>query len=173
MTDTIATSEDAPGAQMDPIGTLLVKAGLISSADLDQALAEQATTGKTLGPILKDRGLVSEGDIVSVIAGQLGMQYVELADYQVDVLAVGAIPAALARKYQAIPIKREGNHLTVAMANPMNVFALDDIKAVTKCEVHPAFATEGGVSDAIDKYYRADAVAEGLATEAMAEMRVS
>jgi type IV pilus assembly protein PilB len=170
MTDTITPADAAPPTPSDPIGTLLIRDGLITHADLDQALAEQARTGRTLGPILKDRGLVTEGDIVSVIAKQFGMQYVDLAEYQVDVLAAQMISAALARKYQAVPVKREGNQLTVAMRDPMNVFALDDIKAITKCEVHPAFATEDAVRDAIDKYYRADAVAEGLTHEAVAEV---
>src|SRR5687768_14658957 len=157
MTDTITPPEAAPPTPNDPIGTLLVRAGLITNADLDQALAEQAKTGQTLGPILKARGLVTEGDIVSVIAKQFGMPYVDLGEYQVDPLAVATISAALARKYQAIPIKREGNRLTVAMANPTHVFALDDIKAITKLEIHPAFATEASIADAINKYFRADA----------------
>jgi type IV pilus assembly protein PilB len=149
---------------------MLVNAGLITADDLEAALAEQAATGRTLGPILKDKGLVTESDIVSVIAGQLGMPYIELADYPVDPFAVQLIPPAMAKKYNSIPVKREGNQLTVAMKDPANVFALDDLKAVTKLEIIPAFATGQGVIDAIDKYYRADSIAEGLAGEAAAEI---
>lgn len=154
-----------------PVGTMLVQAGLLNQESLDVALAECDATNRSLGRVLLDRHMVTEGDLLSVIAKQMGMEYVDLADFPVDVGAVLLVPAALARKYNAIPVQKDGKKLLVAMQDPANVFAVDDIRSVTGCDVRTAFATGGAIADAINKYYRADSVAEGLTQEATADFQ--
>ena len=155
-----------PVSNHSPVGTMLVQAGLLTQESLDVALAECDSTNRSLGRVLIDRGMVTDGDLISVIAKQMGMEYVDLVEFPVDVGAVMMVPASLARKYTAIPVQRDGKKLLVAMEDPSNVFAVDDIRSITGCDVRTAFATKGAIADAINKYYRADTVTEGLTAEA-------
>src|SRR3982751_5427435 len=127
------------------LGTLLVEAGLLTEEGLSAALMEQGQSGKSLGRILIDMGLVTEADLVSTLAQQIGLEYVDLAEATIDPAAAVLITPALARRYQALPVGWEevpgahGGHpvrrLVVAMADPSNVFAIDDIRTITGAEV--------------------------------------
>src|SRR4051794_41488605 len=110
------------------LGTLLVEAGLLTEDGLSAALMEQAQTGKSLGRILIDNGLVTEADLVATLAAQIGLDYVDLSEATIDPAATVLITPALARRYQALPIGWEDHKLVVAMADPSNVFAIDDIR---------------------------------------------
>src|SRR3954466_1973598 len=107
------------------LGALLVAGGLLTREALDAALAEQTQSGKSLGRILIDNGLVTEADLVSTLAAQIGLDYVDLEEEQIDPGAIGLISPALARRYQALPIRWEPSvsgagqgRLGVAMAAP-------------------------------------------------------
>src|SRR5919197_588733 len=156
-------------AETNPIGEMLVAAGLLTQAALDTALAEHSSTGKSLGRILIDRKMVTEGDLVSVVAQKMGMLYVDLAEYPVDIQAVMLIPAPMARRFNAIPVKRDGNQLLVVMEEPPNVFAVDDIRTVTGLDIRTAISTKAAIQLALDKYYRADAASAELASQVAAE----
>src|SRR3954454_12452985 len=119
------------------LGALLVEAGLLTEEGLSAALAEQGQTGKSLGRILIDMELVTESDLVSTLAKQIGLDYVDMAEEMIDPAAAVLITPALARRYQALPIRWEETtsangqltrRLVVAMADPSNVFAIDDIR---------------------------------------------
>src|SRR5204863_9339421 len=122
----------------EPVGPLLVEAGLVTAEGLSAALMEQGQTGKALGRILIDMGLVTEADLVSTLAQQIGLDYVDLSEATIDPAAAVLITPALARRYQALPIRWEDvttphasnvtRRLVVAMADPSNVFAIDDIR---------------------------------------------
>ena len=121
------------GAQL---GTLLLNEGLITQADLDAALAVQAESGKPLGRILIEQGRISERDLVKTLAGQVGLGFVDLDDILIDTAVTMLVPESLVRRYQAIPIHYdEQGRLVVTMADPSNVFAADDIRAMTGAEV--------------------------------------
>jgi type IV pilus assembly protein PilB len=140
-----------------------LRAGLVTEAQLDAAVVEQARAGKPLGRILIEHGVVSEADVVRTLAEQVGLEFVDLGDLSVDATAVGLISEAVARRYQAIPICWRDDRLLVAMADPSNVFALDDIRAATGNECVSVVATPSQISETIDRYFRIDSEADSIA----------
>ena len=154
------------------LGAQFVAAGLLSKEALDDALAEQAETGKFLGRILIERGLVTEGDLYRILAPQLGLDYVDLSDYNIDSSAVGLISESLARRYQALPVGWDDGKLVLAMADPGNVFAIDDIRTITKSEVQVIMATPDSITTAIDRHTRMDGEAENISAQASSEYDV-
>jgi type IV pilus assembly protein PilB len=151
------------------LGALLVQANLLTQAQLDRALAEQTQTQRSLGRILIDDGLVTEGDLVAMLSRQIGLEFVDLADQQVDPSAAGLISASLARRYQALPLGWDEDRLVLAMADPSNVFAIDDIRTITKRELKVVVGTSAAILEAIDKYHRMDGEAENISAQAASE----
>ncbi len=151
------------------LGALLVKAKLLSEEALNAALAEQSATQKSLGRILIDNGLVSESDLVAMLASQIGLDFFNLADFAVDPSAAGLISATVARRYQALPIGWEGSKLLLAMADPSNVFAVDDIRTITKSDVKVVVATREAIFEAIERHNRMDSDAENISAQAASE----
>ncbi len=152
------------------LGTLLVQRGLLTEAALSFALQEQARTGQTLGRLLIDSSLVKEIDLVSALASQLGLPFVDLSEYPVDPAAVGLVSDNLSRRYLALPIGWDDQRLIVAMADPSNVFAIDDIHHLTGHEVKAVVSTRASIMAAIDKYHRLDTDAENISAEAASSM---
>ncbi|MER3453472.1 MAG: type II secretion system protein GspE, partial [Acidimicrobiia bacterium] len=148
------------------LGALLVERGLITREQLRAALEEQARTKKSLGRVLIDRRIVSEADLVATLAAQIGLDYVDLAEVQVDPTAVASVSASLCRRYQAIPIAWEDGRLVVAMADPSNVFAIDDIRTITGADVKTVVATRTAILEAIDRNNRLDSDVEHVSAEA-------
>jgi type IV pilus assembly protein PilB len=154
-------------SEQDQLGALLFEKGLVTREDLQAAADESRRTGTPITRTLIDRGAVTETDLVAVIAAGIGLEFVDLAEYNVDPVAASAIPEPLARRYQALPIAWEGRVLVVAMADPSNVLALDDIKSVAKAEVRPVVATRAGIDAAIAKHNRLDADLEEVGSLAL------
>ncbi|GAC1312120.1 MAG: GspE/PulE family protein [Acidimicrobiales bacterium] len=153
-------------AEDNRLGSLLIGRGLLTPEQLDDALEEQQRTHRSLGRVLIERGLVSEAGLVSTLASQLGLEYVDLSDHPVDVAATVLISDGLARRYQALPIGWDDGRLVVAMADPSNVFAVDDIRTITGAEVRMVVATRESILGAIDKYHRLDGDAESISAQA-------
>lgn len=137
---------------MKQLGQILVDDGLISPQQLSDAQQVQQETGKSLGRILIDQGHVTERDLVAALAQQIGMDFVDLAEVDVDTTAVTKISDSVAKRYNALPIGYENGRLVVAMSDPANVFAIDDIRTITGLDVKPVVATRDDVSDAIRRY---------------------
>ena len=156
-------------SENDRIGAFLVSRGLLSQTQLELAFEEQSRTGKSLGRVLLEQDLVSEGDLMAALAVQIGMDFVDLDNHAIDPSAATLIGDALARRYQAIPIGWEDGELVVAMADPSNVFAVDDIRTITRAEIKTVMATRQSILDAIDKHHRMDAEAQDLSSEASNE----
>jgi type IV pilus assembly protein PilB len=150
------------------LGQILIEEGLITPEDLQRALHLRGQKNQLLGKILVDLGMVKESDLVAALAKQVGLQFVDLGDVLVDATAASLIPEQVARRYRALPIGFEENKLVVAMADPANLFALDDIRTITGREVKPVVATAGDIESAIRKYSRFDESVEQL-TSAAAE----
>ena len=148
------------------LGQLLVQRGLLTEAALALALEEQVRTGQTLGRLLIDASLVKETDLVATLASQLGLSFVDLSDYPVDKGAVALVSDSLSRRYLALPIGWDGDRLVVAMADPSNVYAIDDIRHLTGREVLAVVATRASIQSAIDKYHRLDTDAENISAQA-------
>src|SRR4030042_6726604 len=109
-------------------GQILIKNRIITAEQLQQALERQGETGDSLGRVLIEMKMVSEGALTSILARQIGLKYVDLANYDVDISASSLVDAEVARRYTLIPVGFNDDKLIVAMADPTNVFALDDAR---------------------------------------------
>src|SRR6267154_6908510 len=135
------------------IGELLLKEKLITPEQLSQALAQQKANGGKLGYNLVKMGFVKDDQITTLLSKQYGVPSINLAQFKIDPTIVKLVPTETARKYQIIPLSRSGSTLTIAMTDPTNVFAMDDIKFMTGYTVEPVVASEVAITDAIEKYY--------------------
>ena len=135
------------------LGDLLVEAGLITKEQLQEALEVQKKDNERLGTILVKLGYLTEEEITSFLSKQYGIPAVNLEHFEISEDVIKRIPSDIARKYMLIPITRTGSTLTVAMADPTNIYALDDIKFLTGLNVEPVVASELSIKKAIDKYY--------------------
>lgn len=127
------------------LGDFLVESNLITRSQLNEARRIQRETGQRLGRVLVELGYVKEQDIVNALEFQLGITRVNLYDITLDRELLRAIPEHLARRYKAVPVKKEGSKLTVAMADPLNIMAVDDLRATTGCEIIPVLADEAEI----------------------------
>jgi len=152
------------------LGQILIEQGLITPAQLEQALEEHRKTPKSLGRVLIDLGLIKEADLVRALAEQVGLEFVDLADYHIDPSSTMLLPDALARRYRAIPIGERDGKLLVAMSDPANVYALDDIRTITNRDVQPVVATAADVEQAIQKFAGMDGQVEALASQASEQL---
>lgn len=135
------------------LGDLLVDLKIISKEQLQEALQIQKKTGSRLGKILIDKGFISSEELMEVLEFQLGIPHVNLDKYYIDPEAVRTIPESLAKRLKAIPIKKEDNKLLVAMSDPMDLFAIDDIKMTTGYDVQPVIASEEDIDKIINKFF--------------------
>ncbi len=135
------------------LGELLVRNQLISDNQLAEAIAEQKKEGIRLGAALVKLGYVQEHDLASFLSKHYGVPSIDLAEFDIDPAVVALVPAEVAQKYQLVPINRAGATLIVAMADPSNIFAIDDIKFMTGFNVEVVVAAEAAIKDAIDKFY--------------------
>jgi type IV pilus assembly protein PilB len=152
-----------------PLGALLIDEGLLTDAQLDAALAEQGRSGKPLGRLLIESGNISEAELVRTLARQVGLEFVDLSDRVADPSVSSLVSENLARRYQAIPIGWEDGKLIVAMADPSNVFAVDDIRAIAGAEVRTVVATASQINDTIEKFFRVDADVDAVVQAAREE----
>jgi type IV pilus assembly protein PilB len=144
------------------LGDMLVKATLITKEQLQKALQQQETGGGRIGTNLVKLGFISEDDITSFLSRQYGVPSINLSHFEIDPNVIKLIPAEIAQKHQIIPINRTGNVLTVAMADPSNIFAIDDIKFMTGFKVEPVVAAETSIKNAINKHYDSAGMVEDI-----------
>ncbi len=145
------------------IGDLLVRDGLVSQKQLEQALIEQRSSGARLGYVLVKLGFVLEIEITKMLARQYHVPAVDLSQFQVDEKIIKLVPSDVALKHTILPLKRDGRSLTVAMAEPGNMQVVDDLKFITRCDIVPVIAGEYTLRTAIEKYYdETDAQLESL-----------
>jgi len=135
------------------IGELLLKEKRITPEQLQEALTYQKANGGKLGFNLVKLGFVKDEELTALLSKQYGVPSINLAQFEIDPAVIKLIPAETAQKYQIIPLSRAGATLTIAMTDPTNVFAMDDIKFMTGYNVEPVVASETAVSDAIARYY--------------------
>ncbi|NIV46098.1 MAG: type II secretion system protein GspE, partial [Gammaproteobacteria bacterium] len=135
------------------LGEMLVKAGLIGQEQLQEALESQKTNGEKLGFNLIRLGYVKEDEITQLLSEQYGVPSINLRHFEIDESVINLIPSEVAQKYLVLPVNRTGATLTIAMADPTNVFAMDDIKFMTGYNVEPVVASEIAIREAIEKYY--------------------
>lgn len=134
------------------IGEKLIEMGLISAEQLEQAVQRQQASGRFLGQVLMEMGAVSEGDLARAVAQQLELPYVDLAAVPVDAAAARLYPAAIARERRCFPYRLADGVLWVAMVNPLDVEALQDLEFVSGCQVEAAIARESDILNAVRKH---------------------
>jgi len=135
------------------LGDLLVREGLIDNEQLTRALQEQKGSNDKLGGILVKLNFVTEEKLIAFLSRQYGIQSITLSQLDVDPEVLKLVPEQIARKYEVLPIKRQGNQLTLAMGDPTNVFALDDVAFMTNLQVVPVVASQAAIRAAIDRSY--------------------
>ncbi len=135
------------------LGEILIERGIISRAQLQEALDAQKEKNMLLGEALVALKHVTEEDIVQALTCQYGFPYLPLANYEIAPEVLSAVPVAVCRKYCLIPIDKIGKSLTLAMANPLNVQALEEVEALSGCIVQAFVSTTTDVINAIKRYY--------------------
>jgi len=137
------------------LGDYLVELGFITEEQLEVALREQKDKGGKLGSILIQLGILSEDILLAILGKQSGVSYVSLAEYgEIPDEAIQAVPETIAKNQMLMPIKKEGNLLTIAIADPLNVFATDDLKLLTGCDIRMVVASDNEIKAALEKYYQ-------------------
>ncbi len=162
-------------ATTDKLGEILVREGLITQEQLKKALLEQKGSGMRLGYTLVKLGFIEETEVTKMLARQYRMPAVDLSRFEVDPKVLKLLPPDIAVKHTVLPLKREGRTLTIAIVDPNNVTAIEDIKFITRCDVFPVIAGEYTLRNAIDRYYQqSDAQLQNLlkTVEAAEELEV-
>lgn len=139
--------------QRKRLGDLLFETGMISEEQLTWAIKEQRQTGKRIGEILVESGIVKDEDILGALEFQLGIPHMNLEQYNIDYSIASKVPENIARRYTVIAVGIEGDKLKVAMKDPLNIFALDDLKLSTKMEIMPILASEKEINTLINQIF--------------------
>ncbi len=137
------------------IGELLVERGVIHREDLDMAVAYQKEKGGILGEILVELKFATEEDIAHVLTCQYGFPYLPLSNYEIDCEVITSVPENVCRQFCLIPIDKIGKSLTLAMADPLNVQAIEDVELLSDCTVQTFVGTATDIKNSINKYYKA------------------
>jgi type IV pilus assembly protein PilB len=135
------------------LGEILLKESLITQDQLEKALEFQRSNGGKLGSCLTKMGFITDDDITGVLSRQYGVPSINLKYYEIDPNVIKLIPQDTALRYQVIPLSRVGSVLTIAMTDPTNVFAMDDIKFMTGFNVEPVVASESAIGESISRFY--------------------
>ncbi len=150
--------------QKKRLGDMLIESGVITADQLARAIERQRTTGERLGRVLIGTG-VREEEIIRALSQQLGIPVVDLYRESPDPRAAALLPEALARKYRVLPVRKDGNRLLVAMADPLDVVAIDDVAIATGLLVSPAIAPEAEILTSIERTYGLGEHARGIIEE--------
>jgi len=146
------------------LGELLVTAGVITQSQLEEALFTKKKTGERLGIVLRKLGFVSEETLIEFLGRQLDIPSIDLDLTEVDEDIVRLIPEAIARKYKIIAVAKIDKLLTLATADPLDLFAMDDAESITGCQIIPVITTEKHIQKALDKYYWMQGANRGVET---------
>jgi hypothetical protein len=136
------------------LGEVLIERGVINQQQLDKALTVQKEKGGLIGEVLVELGFAKEEDITQALTAQYGFPYLPLANYEINPEIVNIIPSRVARQYLLIPVDKVGNNLTLAMSNPLNVHAVEDVELLSGCSIQVFVSTLSDVKGAIEKYYK-------------------
>ena len=136
------------------LGELLLEKGIITKEQLNKALAIQKERGGLIGQILVGLAYATEEQIAQALKVQYGFPYLPLLNYDIDSELIKLIPENVAKQYCLVPIDKIGNNLTIAMGNPLNIQAVEDVELITNCKVQIFVSTITDVNNAIKKYYK-------------------
>ncbi len=153
--------------QRKPMVQFLVEKGFLKKEQFDEAQKVLQQTGqKDLGKVLVSLGMVGEREVIEAKAQEMGLPFVNLDGINIDSAAINVVPERIAKNHSIIPVRKDGTTLYIAMANPSNIMAIDDVKMASGCRVIPALAVPGAIEDALKKYYGGGQAAEKPAESA-------
>ena len=155
------------------LGDILKEAGLLDDFQLGSALSHQRNWGGKLGSIIVELGFVQEPELARVLAEKLRLPYADLFEPEIPEAIITLIKPEIAKKYQVMPVKKEGKSLVLAMADPMDLEAMDAIRFATGCNIKPALAMGSELEDAIKKYYYHEQVTRKLKPAGPAQKSLS
>src|SRR4051794_20873143 len=138
---------------MSRIGELLVREKMLSLQQLQQAQDEAKRTGKRLGATLARLGYVDDQRLTQLVAKQYSLPSINLSEIEIDATVLKLVPREICEKHQVIPVRRNGPTLIVAMADPSNIYAIDELKFLTQYNIEPVVASEASVEAALSRYY--------------------
>lgn len=136
------------------LGELLVEQGIIKQHQLDKALIVQNEKGGLIGEILVELGFAGEEDIARALTAQYGFPYLPLGNYEIEPEVINIIPDRVCRQYLLIPVDKTGSNLTIAMSNPLNEQAIEDVELLSGCNVQTFVSTSSSIKESIGKYYK-------------------
>src|SRR3989338_9196332 len=136
---------------------IFIDKNLIKEEDLEKARSVQKEKGGSLGDILVNLGLISKNELMVALSQELGIPPINLSRYKIDPQVIKLIPKKIARHYKILPISKMKDVLMVAMADPLNIFAIDDVKALTGFKISPIITTDKDINEAIGQYYEESA----------------
>ncbi|MCM8799353.1 MAG: hypothetical protein NC900_01295 [Candidatus Omnitrophica bacterium] len=136
------------------LGELLVERKVITPQQLEKAIALQKEKGGLIGEILVELGFAKEEDIAQALTAQYGFPYLPLSNYEINPEIIKLVPLRVAKQYLLIPIDKIGNNITLAMSNPLNTQAIEDVEILTGCSVQTFVSTSTDIKKAIEKYYK-------------------
>src|SRR5690606_36054851 len=113
---------------------------------------KQEETQKSLGRLLVELGLASDWELAAALGKQLNVPFITLSHYDIDKAVLEAIPANIAKKYKIVPVDKSGDTLTIALSDPSNIFLLDELKLLTKCQIIPVISFESDINEALNRY---------------------
>ncbi len=136
------------------LGELLIERKIVTRRQLDEALEIQKQRGGLIGEILVALGYAKEEQIAQALTAQFGFPYLPLVNYEIDPVVVNLIPENVSRQYCLIPIDKIGNSLSIAMSNPLNTQAIEDVELITNSKIQTFVSTATDIKQAIAKYYK-------------------
>ena len=139
------------------LGELLVERGIIDKDQVAMAIAYQKEKGGLLGEVLVELKFATEEDIAQALTCQYGFPYLPLSSYEIDQEVINSVPENVCRQFCLIPIDKIGKSLTLAMANPLNLTAIEDVELISGCAIQMFVSTASDIREAIDKYYKSKA----------------
>ena len=140
---------------MKQLGDVLLERGLATPEQVYEASQEQRRVGRSMGRVLVDQGVLTESNLVAALAAQIGLDFIDLGDVLIDPSAVALVPGAVCRRHMLVPVRFVEGKLVIAMADPANVIALDDVRTIAQVDLKPVVSTRGDVMAAIARAYRA------------------
>ena len=155
------------------LGDLLIQAGLLSDAQLQLALQEQKRTGAKLGRTVVDMGFVEEVRLLTALSEQMKIPFIDLRHFRFDQELVQRLQEAMARRFRALVLSREGDGLLVGMSDPLDLFALDEMERILKVRVRPAVVREAELLATLDTVYRRTSEIASIAGELEGELKDS
>ncbi|MDX2176916.1 MAG: type IV-A pilus assembly ATPase PilB [Candidatus Sumerlaeia bacterium] len=149
------------------LGDMLVKDGIISAEALENAVKEQERTKGALGQLLIDMGFTTEWQMAAALGKQLNVPFITLAHYDIDAAVLATIPADLVRKYKIVPVDKTGDTLMIALADPQNIYLLDELRILTRSQITPVISFESDILEAIRRFYPQNGAGSGGGFEEM------